>query len=208
MIMRNNVLYIYIMCVVAMMTAACGRRATQDDITAYRLTCHVDKGLLGDSAQLYIVEDGYHRLLNGGLRIGKPGTSLVWDGHIDGPRVAFIRWQGFDRPFFFVLEPGNIGINLHAHGWKIDGSRNNNDYMRFLNHRHNIQMARDNSRSEYLKHVADSTLTADLELQYQQRDSILCDSLNRYTAWRMAQDDPVAVIARERFYNSLPKKYQ
>lgn len=189
-------------------SVSCGGPRVKTGNGAYHLSCTVDKGLSGDSASLYIVEDGYQRLIAAGMRTGEPGTPLSWDGHIDGARVAFIKWEGDSVPFYLVLEPGNIAITIHGDRWTIKGGHYNGEYMHFLNRRQSIINDKKQLLTSYLKHGADSTLTMELERDYLKRDSLLGDSLQRYTAWRMSTDDPVAIIAKERFYTTLSRKFQ
>jgi len=194
--------------IVAVAMVSCGHKAVKTGNGAYHLTCTVDQGLQGDSASLYIVEDGYHRLIPMGMRTGEPGTPLSWDGHIDGARVAFIKWENNPRPFYLVLEPGNIDITIHGNSWSIKGGQYNGEYLRFLNTRRSIINDKEKLFADYLKHGADSTLTMDMEQECLKRDSLLTDSLQRYIVWRMNAGDPVSIIVKERFYTTLSKKFQ
>lgn len=199
--------YIWL-CALALAIGACGNTTSSLPSDEFNLSCVVDEHLAGDSASLFIVEDGYQRLIDAGERTGKPGTMLKWQGHIDGAHVAFIKWKDDSVPFYFVIEPHDISIKVHGDRWSIKGGQQNKEYIHFLNHRHRILANKENLLKEYNKHAADSTLTQSMENSYLVRDSLLADSLQRYTAWRMTQPDPVALITHERFFNTLSKHYQ
>lgn len=202
--LQKFLLYIILVAVVS-----CGHSPVKTGNGAYHLTCTVDKGLVkGDSASLFIVEDGYQRIIPVGLRTGAAGTALSWDGHIDGARVAFIKWAGDTVPFYLVIEPGNIDITIHGDRWMIKGGHYNGEYMHFLNTRQSILNDKEKLLADYLKHASDSTLTIEMEKDCLKRDSLLTDSLQRYIVWRMNAGDPVSIIVKERFYPTLSKKFQ
>lgn len=190
------------------LACACSDNSKPSGNGGYSITCIADKQLGRDSATLYIIEDSYNSIAQGELKVVKPGNAMKWNGHIDGARAAFIRWQGDSVPFFFVIEPGEIHINIHADRWMIEGGRYNNQYLRYLNNRRHMLDMKDSLFKEYMKHASDSTLTKDMETRYAKRDSLITDSLMQYTAWRMSTGDPVAIIVKERFFSTLTRQYQ
>lgn len=174
---------------------------------AYHLSCELSKEFSKDSATLYIVETDYDCLAHEGLSIAHDNV-FRWDGHIDGAHAAFIRFKNDSIPFYFILEPGTININITNHGWTIDGSKQNHAYMHALNKRQNIIDAKKELWKKYMAQCNDSTLTQELETKYLEQDSLLTDSLQRYLTWRMKKGDQVSVIIKERLYKTLTTEYQ
>lgn len=173
----------------------------------YHLSCELSKKFSKDSATLYIIESDYNCLALEGLSIAKDNT-FSWDGHIDGAHAAFIRFQNDSTPFYFILEPGTININITTHGWSIVGSKQNRAYMHTLNNRQKIIDAKKDLWRKYQSQCNDSTLTQEQEIKYLEQDSVLTDSLQRYLTWRMKVGDPVSLIIKERLFKTLTTEYQ
>lgn len=200
----------YILSIITLFVASsCLDEQTQSSSTeAFSLTCTVDASLKRDSATLYIVEESYNKLVNCGLRTNKAGAPLQWDGNIDGAKAAFIKFTNDTIPFYLIIEPGTCHVTITRTSWAIAGGRCNAEYSRYITHRQAIVKARKQVFLDYMKQVKDSTLTQEIEQKYVIQDSMLRDSLHRYTAWRMTTGGPVSLIAREKFYNTLPRLFQ
>ena len=201
--------YYYILAILTAFTAfSCSESSSTSDNSGFHVSCTYDASLNRDSATLYFLEEDYNKLSSAGLCVVKPGNAFEWQGHVTGPKAAFLKFSNDSVPFYFVLEPGETTIKVHRTSWEINGGQCNKEYTRFMQHRKSIIKEKNKVFNYYLKIAADSTLTATTEKDILAQDSILSDSLHRYTAWRMTTGGPVAVIARERFFNTLPKQYQ
>ena len=83
----------------------------------YRVTCTIDNTLKHDSATLLVLEDGYNQLRVCGTCRARGGV-FTFDGQTDRPKVALIRWDDDTvQPFYFVLEPGQLSINITPQSW-------------------------------------------------------------------------------------------
>ena len=91
--------------------------------------------------------------------------------------------------------------------WSSTGSRQNADYLQFLNKRNSIMNARVATWQEYLKAATDKSLTRDDEVRMARQDSLLNDSLQRLTVERINQRDAVGRIIRERFAGQLDQEH-
>ena len=173
----------------------------------YRVTCTVDNTLHRDSATLMVLEEDYHQLrVCGACR--SDGGVFTFTGQTDGPKVALIRWDNdTTQPFYFVLEPGQLDINITPSSWNITGSPRSAEYQRYINRRNEIMDLRVATWQEYLKMAADSSLKRDDEIHMVRQDSLLNDSLQRITVEHINRGDAVGRIIRERFGNQLDKEH-
>ena len=129
-------------------------------------------------------------------------------GQIDAPRVALIRWDNDStRPFYFVLEAGHIQLAINPGSWSVSGSPQNVEYMKYINQRNDIMNARVATWQEYLKAASGKSLKRDDELRLVRQDSLLNDSLQRFTVERINRGDVVSRIVRERFTAQLDKDH-
>lgn len=164
----------------------------------YRVTCTLDSKLQRDSATLLVLEEEYNQLRVCGATRIKDG-SCRFAGQIDGAHVAMIRWDNDSvKPFYFVLEQGDINITIKPGVWNITGSPLNSRYLHYLNKRNAIMEARLSAWQEYLKKAADKTLTRDEEARLVKEDSLLNDSLQRMTRELIDRDDAVGKVIGER----------
>lgn len=199
-----NVILFLITCIAL---SSCTERNSETSLTgSFTVTCAVDASLKRDSATLYLIEENYHKIVNCGLRTVEPGNPFEWNGHIDGAKAAFIQFAGDSVPFYLIVEPGQCHITRNCATWSIAGGRGNAEYSRFMAHRQSIERAINQVFKNYMKQVQDSTLTQQLEQSYVTQDSVLRDSLQRYTAWRMTTGGPVSLVTREKYYKTLPKR--
>ena len=173
----------------------------------YTVTCRIDGTAHHDSATLLVLEESYNKLRILGTTQDKNGT-FTFKGQIDAPHVALIRWDNDTvTPFHFVLEQGNINLIIKDHSWSSTGSRQNADYLQFLNKRNSIMNARVATWQDYLKAATDKSLTRDDEVRMARQDSLLNDSLQRLTVERINQRDAVGRIIRERFAGQLDQEH-
>lgn len=173
----------------------------------YRVTCTVDNTLHRDSATLMVLEEDYNRLRVCGACRSSDGV-FTFTGQTDGPKAALIRWDNdTTQPFYFVLEPGQLDINITASSWNITGSPHSAEYQRYINQRNEIMDLRVATWQEYLKMATDSSLKRDDEIHMVRQDSLLNDSLQRITVERINRGDAVGRIIRERFGNQLDKEH-
>ena len=173
----------------------------------YRVTCSIDNPSRHDSATLLVLEDAYGQLRVCGTARGTNGT-FTFTGQTDKPKVALIRWDNDStQPFFFVLESGETRITIKPGTWNITGSPQNSEYLHFINQRNRIMDTRVATWQEYLNMAADSSLKRDDERRMVLQDSLLNDSLQRFTVERINRGDAVGRIIRERYGNQLDQEH-
>lgn len=173
----------------------------------YTLTITIDNTMHHDSATLLVLEDAYNQLRNCGTVAGRQGT-FVFTGQTDRPKAAIIRWDNDSvNPFYFVLEGGDIHLDIKPSSWAVTGSALNAEYLRYVNQRNAITDARVATWQEYLKMSADSSLSQDDEHHMVVRDSLLNDSVQRITVERINQGDAVGRVIRERYGSQLDKEH-
>ena len=178
-----------------------------DSLKDYTVTCKLDEKLMRDSATLLVLEPEYHKLRVCATAHPEQGV-FSFKGQIDAPRVALIRWDNDStRPFYFVLEAGHIQLSISSGSWSVSGSPLNVEYMKYIKQRNNIMNARVATWQEYLKAASGSSLKREDELRLVQQDSLLNDSLQRFTVQRINRGDAVGRIIRERFTGQLDKEH-
>ena len=187
---------------------SCNNSSPMPSTTAYEVSCTLSRGLKLDSATLYLVEENYNSLIDQGMCKRNKQGEFSWKGCINEPMAAFIKFEGDSTPVYFVLDPGVTNITINKHSKKIVGGKTNNEYMAFIAHRKGILDHKDKLNEQYIKHIGDSTLTVDIEKDFHLQDSLLTDSLQRYTTWRINAGGPVSVIVKERFFKTLTSEYQ
>ena len=200
--MKKNIIAIGILLAAALSGCDGGSR-TMD----YNVTCTIDDKQRHDSATLLVMEEEYNQLrVCGAARIQE--GNCAFEGQIDKPKVAIIRWDNDStRPFYFVLEPGNTRITINQGSWNITGSTANRDYQRFIKQRDGIMNLRVATWEEYLKMAADSTLRRDDETRMVRQDSLLNDSLQRITVERINRGDAVGRIIKQRYGRQLDQEH-
>ena len=192
-------------CLMAMMTGCDRQRAT--GLKKYTVTCTLDDKVSRDSATLLVLEENYNKLRVCGTARAQE-DSFTFTGQIDAPKVALLRWDNDTTlPFLFVLEAGNIGINIKSGSWQVTGSAQNTEYMRFVRHRSSIMNTRADIWREYLVAAEKATLKREDELRMVRQDSLLNDSLQRITVERINRGDAVGRIIRERYASQLDQEH-
>ena len=202
--MKKIILSIGILLQIAAMTSCNNRNSHGMD---YNVTCTVDNKLGRDSATLLVLEDDYGQLRLCGSSRSDNGT-FTFSGQTDKPKVALIRWDNDSiKPFYFVLEGGNIVIAIRPGSWDIKGSALNSQYLHYINQRNSIMDSRVATWQEYLNMAADSSLKHDDELRMVRQDSLLNDSLQRITVERINRGDAVGRIIKERYGQQLDQEH-
>ena len=193
------------LCLTILMTGCDSGQA--DSLKDYTVTCKLDDRLMRDSATLLVLEPEYNKLRVCATARPEQGV-FSFKGQIDAPRVALIRWDNDStRPFYFVLEAGHIQLSINPGSWSVSGSPQNVEYMKYINQRNNIMNARVATWQEYLKAVSGSSLKREDELRLVRQDSLLNDSLQRFTVERINRGDAVGRIIRERFTGQLDQEH-
>lgn len=193
------------LCLSILMTGCDSRKA--DSLKDYTVTCRLDDKLMRDSATLLVLEPEYNKLRVCATARPEQGV-FSFKGQIDAPRVALIRWDNDStRPFYFVLEAGHIQLSINPGSWSVSGSPQNVEYMKYINQRNDIMNARVATWQEYLKAASGSSLKREDELRLVRQDSLLNDSLQRFTVERINRGDAVGRIIRERFTDKLDQEH-
>ena len=207
--MMKNILliigYLTALCI-TILTTGCDKQRTSSPM-AYTVTCTRDNELQHDSATLLVLEEDYNKLRVCGTAHAQDHV-FTFKGQTDHPRVALIRWYNdTSSPFHFVLEPGHINIHINKKSWRVNGSPENRDYQQFIHHRNDIMNARAAVWQEYLKAAANASLKREDERRMIRQDSLLNDSLQRFTVDRINRGDAVGRIIRERFARQLDQEH-
>ena len=207
--MMKNILliigYLTALCI-TILTTGCDKQRTSSPM-AYTVTCTLDNELQHDSATLLVLEEDYNKLRVCGTAHAQDHV-FTFKGQTDHPRVALIRWYNdTSSPFHFVLEPGHINIHINKKSWRVNGSPENRDYQQFIHHRNDIMNARAAVWQEYLKAAANASLKREDERRMIRQDSLLNDSLQRFTVDRINRGDAVGRIIRERFARQLDQEH-
>lgn len=173
----------------------------------YRVTCTMDSKIHRDSATLLVLEQDYQQLRVCGIACADQNT-FSFTGQTDRPKVALIRWDNDStRPFYFILEPGDINISIKPGTWDIKGGAGNLEYQQFVNWRNRLMNERVATWQKYLKMSSDSSLKRADEVLLVRQDSLLNDSLQRQTVERINKGDAVGLIIRERYWQQLDAEH-
>ncbi len=173
--------------------------------TNYQVLCSVDKSLRVDSISLMLLEEQYDKIkLVEAIGADSVSGAFLFEGQIEQPCVAFLKFSNDTTPFYFVLEQGETVVNIGTRGIVITGGELNHEYFDFLKQRHRILSARNDLRSQYLRMAApDSIVNIASERELAMRDSLLVDSLDVITVNLINRGGPVSKIVFDRFVNSL-----
>lgn len=176
--------------------------------TEFHVECNVDKSLNVDSAALIAHEDSYDKLkLLSKVSIDSATGAFVFDGQIEKPCVAMLKFDNDSNAFMFVLEPGETLINIGTNGVVITSGELNHDYLSYLKHREAIMDERMELLKNYRQMAApDSMVNIDNERHMVMQDSILADSLNRLTVSYINRGDAVGRIVFDRYVNTLSRR--
>lgn len=193
----------YILALLLLTLAACD----SDSAVSYVLDGSLADSLGVDSVTLSIVRDDYGKSQTLAAAGVKNGRFLI-EGQIDCNRIACLTFAGKDDRFYFILGPGKTSVEIGGSKLVISGVNANYEYFSFLSERLAIEEAIAANRVRYEKQCADSTLTAESEKKMAQRDSVLNDSLQRFTLHRIQRGDLPSRIVRHRYYTSLDSLHQ
>lgn len=179
---------------------------TADKENEFRVSCTFD-GIRTDSVTLFVIEDDYN-MMREASAASKADGKVTLVGQIDAPVIALLKMNGVDKPFYFILEPGSTSLHFGREYTLAEGGDLNHVYATYERLRETIQSSRLQNRKEYMKHVADSTLTSTLERKMQRMDSVLCDSVQRVTVDIINQGGPVGRLVKEQYFGSLDSLYR
>ena len=200
--MKKISLLITLLPILAIITACGGH-----DGTYYRVECNVASELGVDSVSLMLVKEDYGSVYDAG-RVGVDGVlqAFVFEGHIEEPCVAYLKFGNDTTAMLFVLEPGLTQMTIGAKELIISGGDANHEYMTYLKCRNALLAEKRRNHEEYLRNVAsDSTISVAVERQYLTRDSVLCDSLERYTVSSINRGSLASKIIFDRYINTISR---
>ncbi|MBP5560395.1 MAG: DUF4369 domain-containing protein [Muribaculaceae bacterium] len=183
-------------CAALWLTACDDRRPA----TRYAVQLEVDTVLEVDSVSLLVWEDEYGQLRDMGSAALNNGSATL-EGVLDAPRAACLRLDG--TPFYFVLEPCTMHIAVKPHQVVVTGGPENHRYLDFVKLQASLTAQRQQLWQRYVAMGADSTLTADKELEMARTDSLLADSLQRITLEAINARHPASRIIAERYLHTL-----
>lgn len=198
--MRNLICHIAV--ILCVFLVAC----TAEKENEFRVTCTFD-GITTDSVTLFVIEDDYNMMREASAAL-KINGKVTLAGQIDAPAIALLKMKGVEKPFYFILEPGNTSLHFGREYTLAEGGDLNHIYATYERLRENIRAERTLNRKDYMKHVADSTLTHALERKMQKTDSVLCDSVQRMTVEIINEGGPVGRLVKEQYASSLDSLYR
>ncbi len=178
------------------------------DKSRYKVECKISPELGTDSVSLMLLLPDYNSLCHVAT-VGRnaESQSFVFEGNVECPTVAYLKFNNDTVPMIFVVEPGETLIDISVAGLVISGGDANHEYMTYLKVRQSLAAERQKLHQEYLAHVAsDSTISIAVERQYIARDSVLADSLERITVHAINRGDVVSTIILDRYVNTLSRK--
>ena len=179
--------------------------------TSYRLECTISDELAPDSVSLMIFNNCYGKMACHLATVARDSTTgaFIFEGQIEQPCVAYLKFDNDSTSLFlFVLEQELSNISISGKGLMISAGELNHEYMGYLKKRQAMIAAREQVREEYLKLAApDSVISIAQERQFMQRDSMLCDSLQRITLAAINRDNPASRIIYDRYVETLSRHY-
>lgn len=205
--MKHFSLFLIALSIMALV-AGCNTRLSH---TGYRLQCHISDDIAPDSVSLMILNGSYGNAVYHVATVARDSAmgAFVFEGQVEEPCVAYLKFGNDSTSlFFFVLEQGESIVNIGDAGLLVSAGELNHEYMSFLKARQAMLAARQEVRAEYLKLASpDSIVSIAQERQLMQRDSLLCDSLQRITLNAINRGNAASLIIYNRFAESLPSHY-
>ena len=181
------------------------------DNAHYRLECRIDSALGTDSVSLMLLNDAYNAVWHvATVASDSAAGAFVFEGQIEQPCVAYLKFSNDSTPMLFVLEPGLTEITIGANQLIITGGKLNHEYLTYLKSRQDVQAERASLHREYINALApDSTIAVEVERRFAMRDSVLVDSLEHITIDAINRNSLASQIIFDRFVNTLsPKNLQ
>ncbi len=177
--------------------------------TQYRLVCIVDKELGVDSVSLMLLEDSYNRVYHLATEgLDSASGAFVFEGQIETPGVAFLKFDNDSTSFFFVLEHGETNVTIGSRGVVVKGGEINHEYITYLNQRNSIISEQKAIWQNYMSLTAnDSLVNIEQEQKLARQDSVLSDSLERITIEAINRGTPASRIIYDRYVSSLRHNY-
>lgn len=200
-------LYGILLIFAGLMLTCCKHRVESDGAFEVTVTLHGDS-IHTDSVTLIMIDDDYDlKRVLGGARL--QDSSFTFTGHTPVPRIAYLDFATDSLPFqfYFILEPGEIAIDLQPGSWLITSTQSGNRLLQsFLNKYQHLERERKALWERYQQMGADSTLTWDQERAALRADSVLQDSIQRITVDRINQEDLVSRLVKQRLMHTLTRE--
>ena len=193
---------------IAMVLVALAGCVDSLDKSQYRVECKISPELGVDSVSLMLVMDDYNSVFHvATVARGDASGTFVFEGNVEEPAIAYLKFSNDTTPMIFVVEPGLTQIDISPNGLVISGGKANHVYMTYLKNRRALTMEKQKLHQEYLGLMApDSTIDIAVERQYFARDSLLNDSIERITVDAINREDVASKIIFERYVNTLSRK--
>ncbi len=156
-----------------------------------------------DSVELQVVEPGYGSLRSLGTRALDSVHGAAFTGQTDGPRVARLRFAGSDSVFFFILEPTLCTIAIAPTTVQVWGGELNHQYWQLVAQRRAAIERRKACWQRYASHLADSTLTPQLERELWMADSLQRERIQAATVRAINRPDVVGTLYSDRYFSTL-----
>lgn len=203
----RHLLYGILLIFAGLMLNCCEHRLESDGAFEVTVTLHGDS-IHTDSVTLIMIDDDYDlKRVLGGARL--QDSSFTFTGHTPVPRIAYLDFATDSLPFqfYFILEPGEIAIDLQPGSWLITSTQSGNRLLQsFLNKYQHLERERKALWERYQQMGADSTLTWDQERAALRADSVLQDSIQRITIDRINQGDLVSRLVKQRLMHTLTRE--
>ena len=155
-----------------------------------------------DSVTLHVLEGDYDMMRMACAATVVNGEARL-QGQIDAHVIAMLKISGVDQQVYFILEPGVTSMQFNSDCTLVHGGLLNHAYALIEQQRDDLSKQRMANRKQYLKLVADSTLTQKQELTMLKTDSVLCDSIQRITVTAINDGGLVGALVRQQYANTL-----
>ncbi|MBR5171290.1 MAG: DUF4369 domain-containing protein [Muribaculaceae bacterium] len=178
------------------------------DKSHFRVECRISPELGTDSVTLLLLLEDYNSVYRvATVARDSKSEAFVFEGIVEEPAVACLKFSNDTTPMMFVIEPGLTKIDISSNGLVISGGDANHEYMTYLKARKALTDEKQKLHQEYLGQVApDSTIDDALERQYFARDSLLTDSIEHITVDAINRRNAASKIIFERYVNTLSRK--
>ncbi len=193
-------------CLAMAVTTGCVESLNGSD---FKLTCSIDKSLNTSEVSLFLLEQEYNRVYNvATAKLDSATGNFIFEGQIESPCVAFLKFDNDSTAFFFVLEQGESSISIAPGRVMVQAGEGNHEYFNYLKHRNALLASRREVRNRYLKAAApDSLIKLDVEKKFLAQDSVLADSLERVTLAAINRNTLASRIILDKYVNELRPQY-